>query len=446
MSIRGPHGLGKTALAAITILWFALTRDGEDWKIPTTASAWRQLEKFLWPEIHKWARRLDWSKIPRDPFSGKELMTLSLRLSTGEAFALASDNPALIEGAHAEHLLYIFDESKVVPDPTWDSAEGAFSVGDAYWLAISTPGETQGRFYEIQMQRPGFEDWHVLHVTKDDVIAAGRMDPEWAENRRNQWGEDSSIYINRVLGDFCEMTENGVIPLSWVERSNEIWEASYDPFAPVHTIAVDVGGGTGGDSTIIAELCYGGCFRPLIEIKYVVNPDIATMEIVDRIAQVASAHSDTLRAIVVDAIGIGAGVAHRLRELGFPVVAFVANRKTEMRDKSGELGFANWRSAAWWVTRELLNPAENIRLGLPTDNFMAEEDLVGELTAPQSRIIGNGKIQVEAKDDIRKRLRRSTNRADAVIMALSGYALATETEDMNVVEEITYDPVHVIDY
>ena len=39
-TVRGPHGLGKTALAAWCILWFALTRDGDDWKVPTTASAW----------------------------------------------------------------------------------------------------------------------------------------------------------------------------------------------------------------------------------------------------------------------------------------------------------------------------------------------------------------------------------------------------------------------
>jgi hypothetical protein len=54
VAARGPHGLGKTTLASWVVIWFALTRDGDDWKVITTASAWRQLEKFLWPEIHKW--------------------------------------------------------------------------------------------------------------------------------------------------------------------------------------------------------------------------------------------------------------------------------------------------------------------------------------------------------------------------------------------------------
>ena len=51
VTVRGPHGLGKTVVAAWLILWFALTRDGEDWKIPCTASSWRQLTKYLWPEV-----------------------------------------------------------------------------------------------------------------------------------------------------------------------------------------------------------------------------------------------------------------------------------------------------------------------------------------------------------------------------------------------------------
>lgn len=45
VAVRGPHGLGKSTIAAITVLWFCLTRDatGTDWKVMTTAGAWRQL-------------------------------------------------------------------------------------------------------------------------------------------------------------------------------------------------------------------------------------------------------------------------------------------------------------------------------------------------------------------------------------------------------------------
>ncbi|NEC03424.1 hypothetical protein [Streptomyces anulatus] len=60
LAIRGPHGLGKTGMAALTVLWFATTRDaaGIDWKVLVTASAWRHLPVYLWPEIHKWVLTL----------------------------------------------------------------------------------------------------------------------------------------------------------------------------------------------------------------------------------------------------------------------------------------------------------------------------------------------------------------------------------------------------
>lgn len=208
-SVRGPHGLGKTALASWVLLWFALTRDGRDWKVITTASRWRQLTIYLWPEVHKWSRRLRWDLIGRPPFNERsELQTLSLKLMTGAASAVASDNPASIEGAHADYLLYIFDESKEIQAGTFDAAEGAFSnVGnvagnEALALAISTPGEPQGRFYEIQARKPGYEDWQVRRVSLEEVIQAGRVGPEWAEQRKQQWGEKSAVYQNKVLGEF----------------------------------------------------------------------------------------------------------------------------------------------------------------------------------------------------------------------------------------------------
>lgn len=148
VAVRASHGIGKTATAALAILRFSLTRDGDDWKIPITASAWRQLSKFLWPEVHKWARRLHWSAIGRQPFDPrKELLTQNMHLATGEAFPLASDESALMEGAHADHLLFVYDEGKAIPDATWDATEGAFAgTGEALALAISTPGPPLGRF------------------------------------------------------------------------------------------------------------------------------------------------------------------------------------------------------------------------------------------------------------------------------------------------------------
>jgi hypothetical protein len=401
VTVRGPHGLGKTALAAWAILWFALTRDGEDWKIPTTASAWRQLTKFLWPEIKKWTRRLCWEVIGREPFNERtELLQLSIKLSTGEAFALASDQSELIEGAHATHLLYIFDEAKTIPEDTWDSAEGAFATGNCYWLAISTPGEPQGRFYDIHRRAAGYDDWWVRHVHLEEAVEAERISTAWAEQRRLQWGESSAVYQNRVLGEFATSKEDGVIPLAWVEAANERWHQWADRNEAVDFTCVGVDVGRGGDQSVYA-LRYGDVIG---ELRRSSERDV--MPVAGRTKGIIDGYGGYA---IVDVIGVGAGVVDRLREQGVSVRSFHAGKRTGMRDSSGELGFADTRSAAWWNLREML---QDKMVALPPD-----DKLTGELTAPAWKVQSGGRIKVESKDDVKKRLRRSTDSADAVIQA-----------------------------
>jgi hypothetical protein len=112
VSARGPHGLGKSCLAAILVLWFALSRElaGENWKVLSTAGGWRQLTAFLWPESHLWARRLRWDRLGREPFDTRtELMQTLLRLRNGQAIAGVSNDAQLLEGAHADQIFILFD-------------------------------------------------------------------------------------------------------------------------------------------------------------------------------------------------------------------------------------------------------------------------------------------------------------------------------------------------
>jgi hypothetical protein len=415
-AVRGPHGLGKTTGNAIGLLWFSTTRDaaGVDWKVPTTASAWRQLQQYLWPEVHKWARRLRWDRLGRPPFSPRtELLDLHLKLRHGEAFAVASNDPARIEGAHADALLYIFDEAKAIPAATFDAAEGAFSgagsdtAHEAYALASSTPGEPNGRFHEIHKRQPGLEDWWVRHVTKAEVVAAGRMSARWAEQRARQWGRDSAVYQNRVEGEFASSDEDGVIPLAWVELANERWRRWHDagrPASPLTHVGVDVAR-SGSDRTVLS-------FRhgPLVSElrRYGRQGTTATSGVVKGVLDV---HVQAVA--VVDVIGVGAGVYDELvDEVGDRAVPFNASEGTTKRDRSGELGFTNKRSAAWWNLRELLDPDGGEEVALPPDDL-----LTGDLTAPKWRVMAGGRLQVEGKDDIRKRLGRSTDDGDAVVQA-----------------------------
>ena len=445
--VRAPHGAGKSVMMSWAILWFALTRDGMegDWKVATTASAWRQLIKFLWPEVHKWAYRLKWDVIGRKPFNADELLARSIRLDHGEAFAAASSTPEFIEGVHANHILYIFDESKKIANGIWDSAEGAFSTGDAYWFACSTPGEQKGRFWQIHSGAVGYEDWKTRHITLEDFLATGRVNREWVESRKRQWGEDSVIYQNRVLGNFAADDTMGVIPLSWVEDAVNRWYDWQDQggYGIVTSIGVDVAGGQSGADKNTISICYDGTKIGQIIHFMPKNPDKATTELVDFIAPIMDRHPTAT--LVVDSIGVGAGVVHQIRTLGYRAISFVSNAKVDVRDQTGLLEFYNWRSAAWWLLREMLDPRNGFEVCLPPDD--ANMPLMSDLTVPQYVRKNNGKILVEGKQLLRRadRLGRSPDDADAVIYSLCGptmYDLTISDEVM----QVTYAPPNFGDW
>lgn len=422
-ALRTPHGVGKTAGAAIAINWFALTRDGRtDWKIPTTAGSWRQLDEYLWPEVHKWARRIKWDVVGRSAYiEGRELLERSIKLSTGEAFAVASDQPALIEGAHASSLLYVFDEAKAIPGATFDAAEGALSQHgldgkEAYALVISTPGPPTGRFYEIQKRAPGYQDWHARHVTSAQAVAAGQVSQAWVDARRLQWGEQSAVFRNRVKGEFAADDEAGIIPLVWIEAAIERWHAWQ---------AAQLDGVTARARYVICDVARSGVDKNVfgVRIDYEDLIVIAGLEQVEQKQDTMETTGQLVQRLdrwggkaIVDTDGLGAGVTDRARELGRAVLAFHGNAKTYARDRSGELQFANLRTGCLWGIRDRLDPASReIPVALPPDDLM-----IGDLTAPRYKTLSSGVIMAESKEDIKKRIGRSTDTGDVVMMGLGG--------------------------
>lgn len=402
--VRSPHGAGKTAMAAMVVLW-GMYAFNTDVKIPTTASAWRQLELYLWPEIRKWAKKANLDNQLR-------VLHLSLALPQKEAFAVASDNPALIEGAHASTLIYVFDEAKAIPNGTWEAAEGAFSGagGDtgnrAYALAISTPGETSGVFYDIQIGRPGFDDWHAEHISLEECIAAGRISTEWAEQRRKQWGEQSTVYKNRVLGEFSTDAIDTLIPLRWIELANERWVLANGKGVGPVSWGCDPAR-MGLDQTTLCRMV-GNVVE---KILYFSQQD--TMKTVQAIV----AAVDKTTPVAIDSGGLGAGIFDRCRELGLNVIGVNASEAArndyEKRDKSDQVAFLNMRSYLWWNLRARLDPDGDDPIALPID-----DKLTGDLCAPSWWLNSSGKIQIESKDDLREKLGRSSDSADGVALAV----------------------------
>lgn len=430
VAVYGPHGLGKTLVAALLTHHLILTTE-EDAKVPTLASVWRQLEKYLWPEIHKIAKLLDWELIGRDPYTRDELMTYNIRTNDGlsEAFAVSAGDAALIEGAHASRLMYIFDESKSVDAVMWDAAEGAFSTegavllgyegtGECYWLAISTPGVPMGRFHEICSRKTGYEDWKVLHVTIEDAVAAGRVGMTWVTKRMNQWGETSAVFRQRVKGEFASDEMEGVIPLSWIEAAQNRWEA-WDAAGRVgegmgfRVTGVDTAR-YGKDKSAFAHRCDTRLERLDTYAKQAVPVTAGYLKQTTK-------RGDEIR-IEMDS-GLGASLYDILNTEDDPfnptmnLIQVYMGAGTFFVDSTHVFRFNNTRSAAWWNMRELLDPNNNNDIMLyPSDT------LLGDLAAPNYAIkYQNDRLTicVEPKDDFRRqdRLGRSPDEGDATVIS-----------------------------
>ena len=221
---------------------------------------------------------------------------------------------------------------------------------------------------------------------------------------------DSAIYQNRVLGEFYAGDEDTVIPLAWAEAAVARWHAWEDAgrrtpasFLP-RTVGVDVARtGAGPHRPRDPQRPGDHGAAPVRPGKTPWQPPAGSRRILD---------ADDSCTAVVDVIGIGAGVVDRLREQHAKVIAFNASKGTKLRDSTREFWFKNCRSAAWWTMRTALDPSGDPDICLPDD-----EMLLGDLSAPHWEVTSGGRIQVEGKDDIRKRIGRSTDDGDAVVQA-----------------------------
>ena len=118
----------------------------------------------------------------------------------------------------------------------------------------------------------------------------------------------------------------------------------------------------------------------------------------------------------IDEIGVGAGVVDRLKEI-------VASESPESRAPMGRVVglnssdaardsemYANARAEWWWGLRERF---EEGRIAIPPD-----EELAAQLTSIKYKL-PSGRIQIESKDDMKKRGLSSPDRADTLMLAFA---------------------------
>jgi hypothetical protein len=212
-----------------------------------------------------------------------------------------------------------------------------------------------------------------------------------------------------LYGDFLAGREDDewqVIPSEWVQAAMDRWQPR--PWDPARITSIGVDPSRGGlDETIIAarEDWYYHPLQAFPGTEMKTGGHVA--------AKVLELAGTSHAPVHVDVIGIGASVVDSLdMHISHRVVPvnFAAAAKTDT-DWSGTLQFANTRAASYWRFRDMLNPENGKRIQLPPDR-----QLKADLCAAKYKLTATG-IRIEAKEDIVKRLGRSPDRADAVVMA-----------------------------
>lgn len=209
-----------------------------------------------------------------------------------------------------------------------------------------------------------------------------------------------------LYGDFNLTVNDDIwqtIPTEWIDAAIERGKNNTRPDLVLRAVGVDPSRG-GADDTVIAKL-YGNWFDVIRHAGKNVLDGATGAHLVTN-AMEANAP------IAVDVISYGASVYDHLNELkGIDVTPVNVGVSSEAVDLSGRYTFFNLRSQLWWQFREALDPASGSNIALPNDS-----QLRTDLRAPKYQIT-SGKIKVESKEDVRKRIGRSTDAADAVQLA-----------------------------
>jgi hypothetical protein len=407
-AVHAAHGVGKSYLAARVALWWIERDPVGDAFVVTTAPTYDQVRSILWREMAAAHRRGGL----RGRIGGTEWSIDGALVAIGRK--PADHDPAAFQGIHARRVLVVIDEAAGVPQALWEAAGTLTSNDESRILAIGNPDDPGSYFATVCAPGSG---WSVYRIDAfaspnftGEAIPEGVREllvgPTWVEERALDWGVDSPLYIAKVRGEFPSSTTDNVVPLAFVRNcqrepsESSIAEAWARP-TPVE-LGVDVG--AGGDRTVIC--LRRGTRATIVWRGQTPDPSVVTGQVVRAINETGATR------VKVDVVGIGWGIAGRLDELRREHVHSAeivgVNVGEGARDPTR---FAHLRDEIWWeVGRELSRTRG-------WDLRAIDEVAVGQLIAPRWEPDSAGRIRVEPKDETRKRLGRSPDDADALLLA-----------------------------
>lgn len=219
-------------------------------------------------------------------------------------------------------------------------------------------------------------------------------------------GMPEPLRSQMLYGDFEIGTKDDpwqVIPTAWVRAAQARWRPELKPDGPMTTVGVDVARG-GKDKSVLAPR-WGSWFGPLDRHPGKDTPDGQEGRRLVGQALLEGGEAN------IDVIGVGASWYDMCRDAGLHANAVNFAEGCDQLDRTGVLRFINLRAYCYWSMREALDPEKGDGIMLPDD-----AELRSDLCAPKWTMRTNG-IQIESKEDIVKRIGRSPDAGDAVVLS-----------------------------
>jgi hypothetical protein len=396
-AVRSCHGAGKSWSAGALAAWWIDTHPPGEAIVVSTAPTYKQVHAVLWEEIRKQHRT---GGLPGTVLGSDEWKINDILVGMGRKPADHDEHG--FQGIHRRYVLAILDEACGIPAALWNAVEAITTNDDCRILAIGNPDDPNTEFGNVCQPGSG---WNILQISSFDTPnLSGEDVPDfmrtllpsagWVEDARKRWGEDSPVYLSKVLGEFPKTSANTLIPAPWIRAAQE----RDLPFGYPATLGVDVAR-FGTDRTVIYRRSGGK-----VRLHSDRNGDATTATT----GLVVTALRDTgSLAAHVDGVGVGGGVVDMLREQGHPV--------EDMQAGGGAIDptrFVNARAEWYWDLRKMFEDGE-IDLD-PTD-----DELAAQLGSIRFEYDSRGRIKIESKDDMRKRGMPSPDHADAVMLAVA---------------------------
>jgi hypothetical protein len=382
------------------------THPADETMVVTTAPSLDQVHAILWEEIRGLHSRAGLPGVVQKT----DRWVVGGRL-VGMGRKPPDYSESAFSGIHRRYVLVLLDEACGIPAWLWTAVETITTGDDCRILAIGNPDDPQSHFRYVCSGRPGWESFKIScfdspNFTGEEIPESLRgllTSKQWAEDRAADWGTDNPLYVAKVLGEFPTDNPWSVVRMSDVSSCRIATPRVSQELLPVE-LGVDVGGGL--DETVIRErrgMVAGREWRELSD-----QPETISRLILRAIKESGAT------AVKIDSIGVGAGVVGEMRNLKAAGVHNARITGVNVAEKASDPSkYFNLRSQLWWEVGRLSSQDRAWDLSR-MDNA---DTTVAQLLETHYGHDLKGRVKVEPKDDIRKRIGRSPDNADALLLA-----------------------------